>query len=339
VAGLSSVDPAFPLHLWERLLLQAEITLNLLRTSRLHPQLSAAAHFHGLMDYNKTAFAPPGCKIVAHEKPGKRRTRAPHEQHGYSLGPAMHHYGCQNFYISATASKRIVDRPDFSLTIISCNSCLTLTDCSWRPTTCNMRYKTLIRRYHSLTSGMTPSQRSQHWGDFQTQIPESSHSQTSSSPCQGHSAHIPRRIIQSNLRFSHAPAAPDEITDKNSRSKHSQRAFTSEGGHTNEESAFTSEVTMRLLRHGHCPHVHRHGKSPLVPAAPIQCILPPHHRKRNGIHGRLEIPPSATTLETSFWQRSRTPFSRHSGHSWNRHMFLRQTYKHSKRQTIHLKAK
>jgi hypothetical protein len=60
VAGISSVDPALPLNLWDRLLPQAEITLNLLRTSRLHPQLSAAAHFHGLVDYNKTAFAPPG---------------------------------------------------------------------------------------------------------------------------------------------------------------------------------------------------------------------------------------------------------------------------------------
>jgi hypothetical protein len=113
VDGLSSVDPAFPLHLWDRLLPQAEITLNLLRTSRLHPHLSAAAHFHGLVDYNKTAFAPPGCKIIAHEKPGKRRTWAPHGQHGYSLGPAMHHYRCQNVYISATASERIMDTLEF----------------------------------------------------------------------------------------------------------------------------------------------------------------------------------------------------------------------------------
>jgi hypothetical protein len=60
LAGISSVDPAFPLHLWDRLLPQAEITLNILRTSRLYPQLSAAAHFHGFMDYNKTVFAPPG---------------------------------------------------------------------------------------------------------------------------------------------------------------------------------------------------------------------------------------------------------------------------------------
>jgi hypothetical protein len=113
VAGLSSVDPSFPLHLWDRLLPQAEITLNLLRTSRLHPQLSAATHFHGLVDYNKTSFAPPGFKIIAHEKPGKRRIWAPHRQHGYSLGPVMHHYRCQNVYISTTASERIVDTLEF----------------------------------------------------------------------------------------------------------------------------------------------------------------------------------------------------------------------------------
>jgi hypothetical protein len=97
------------MYLWDILLPQAEITLNLLRTSQLHPQLSAAAHYHGLVDYNKTDFAPPGCKIIAHEKPGKRRTWAPRGQHGYSLGPAMHHYRCQIVYISTTASERIVD--------------------------------------------------------------------------------------------------------------------------------------------------------------------------------------------------------------------------------------
>jgi hypothetical protein len=66
VVGLSSVDPTFPLHLSDRILTQADITLNLLQTSRLHPQLSAAAHFRGLIDYNKTSFAPPGCKIIVH---------------------------------------------------------------------------------------------------------------------------------------------------------------------------------------------------------------------------------------------------------------------------------
>jgi hypothetical protein len=67
VTGFSSVDTDLPMHIWDCLLPQAEMTLNLLRTSILLPQLSAAAHFHGLIGYNKIAFAPTGCKIIAHE--------------------------------------------------------------------------------------------------------------------------------------------------------------------------------------------------------------------------------------------------------------------------------
>jgi hypothetical protein len=111
-SGLATIYPAFPIHLWDRLLPQAEITLNLMRSSILHPQLSAAAHYHGLIDYNRTAFFPPGFKISAHEKPSQRRTWAAHVQPGWSLGPAMHHYRCQNVYITATASERIVDTLD-----------------------------------------------------------------------------------------------------------------------------------------------------------------------------------------------------------------------------------
>jgi hypothetical protein len=65
------------------------------------------------VDYNKTAFAPPGCKTIAHKKPGKQQTWAPHGKHEYSLGPAMHRYRCQNVYISTTASERIVDTLEF----------------------------------------------------------------------------------------------------------------------------------------------------------------------------------------------------------------------------------
>jgi hypothetical protein len=107
------VDPDFLLHLWDHLLPKAEMALNLLRKSRQHPQLFAAAHYRIMADYNKTAFAPPGCKIIAHEKLPQRRTWAPHSQHGYSMGPTMHHYRCQNVYISSTSSKRIVDTLDF----------------------------------------------------------------------------------------------------------------------------------------------------------------------------------------------------------------------------------
>jgi hypothetical protein len=108
-SGLDTVDPDFHIHLWDRLLPQAEITLNLLRDSRLHPQLSAAAHYHGLIDYDKTAFGPPDRNIIAHEKPSQRRTWAAHGQPGWSPGSAMQHYRCQNVYIIATESEHIVD--------------------------------------------------------------------------------------------------------------------------------------------------------------------------------------------------------------------------------------
>jgi hypothetical protein len=82
VALLASAYPYLPLYLCDSLLLQVEMILNLLRTSRQHPQLFAAAHFHGMIDYNKTAFALPGCNIIAHEKYSQRRTWAPQVQHG-----------------------------------------------------------------------------------------------------------------------------------------------------------------------------------------------------------------------------------------------------------------
>jgi hypothetical protein len=66
-----------------------------------------------MVSWTTTDFSPPGCKIIAHEKPGKRRTWAPHWQHGYSLGPAMHHYRCKNVYISTTANEHIVDTLEF----------------------------------------------------------------------------------------------------------------------------------------------------------------------------------------------------------------------------------
>ena len=41
IAGLCSTDPSFPVYLWDELVPQALLTLNLLRTSRLNPALSA----------------------------------------------------------------------------------------------------------------------------------------------------------------------------------------------------------------------------------------------------------------------------------------------------------
>ena len=72
LAGLATCDPAFPIREWDRLLSQAEPTINLLRNSHLNPKLSAWAYLFGQFDFNKCPLLPPGTKVIVHAKPGKR---------------------------------------------------------------------------------------------------------------------------------------------------------------------------------------------------------------------------------------------------------------------------
>jgi hypothetical protein len=58
IAGLCSTEKSFPMHLWDRLSPQAVITLNMLRTSRINPKLSAATHIYGQYDFNRAPMAP-----------------------------------------------------------------------------------------------------------------------------------------------------------------------------------------------------------------------------------------------------------------------------------------
>ena len=109
IATFSSTDKDFPLHLWDRLLPQALITLNHLRGSRINPKLSAYAQVFGVLDFNRTPMAPPGIRVLVHEKPSVRGTWAPHAVDGWYLGPAPEHYRCYTVYIWETSATRITD--------------------------------------------------------------------------------------------------------------------------------------------------------------------------------------------------------------------------------------
>ena len=54
MTGFASYKKDFPLAEWDRLVVQSELTLNLLRTSRVNPKLSAYAYLFGNFDLNKT---------------------------------------------------------------------------------------------------------------------------------------------------------------------------------------------------------------------------------------------------------------------------------------------
>jgi hypothetical protein len=109
IAGLCSVDPNFPLHLWDRLVPQAEITLNLLRGSRINPKLSAWAQVHGQFDFNRTPLGPPGTRVIAYENPENRTTWSPHGLDGWYVGPALDSYRCYKIWILDTQGTRILD--------------------------------------------------------------------------------------------------------------------------------------------------------------------------------------------------------------------------------------
>jgi hypothetical protein len=128
VTGLSSVDPTFPLHLWDRLLPQEEITLNLLRTSRLHPQLSAAAHFDALRITTKQLLLCQDAKSLHTRNQEKDALGRPMgnmdilwAQQCITTGVKMSTTLLQLANASWTHSS-------FSHTIIKCHSCLPLTD-------------------------------------------------------------------------------------------------------------------------------------------------------------------------------------------------------------------
>ena len=71
---LAGVVEDFPAKLWDRLLTQTEITLNLLQQSNATPNVSAYANLSEPFDYNKMPLAPMGCTAQIHKKADKRGT-------------------------------------------------------------------------------------------------------------------------------------------------------------------------------------------------------------------------------------------------------------------------
>ena len=117
-AGLASTDPDFPIQEWDRLLEQADLTLNLLRSSRCNPKLSAWTYLFGEFDFNATPLAPPGIKIISHAKPDKRASWDFNGEEGWYTGPSLNHYRCIKGYFPKTKAARDTDTVTFFPTVI-----------------------------------------------------------------------------------------------------------------------------------------------------------------------------------------------------------------------------
>ena len=69
VADLLLVDTNCLIYMWWRMVEQAEITLNILRTSQTNPILLAYAQLFESFYFNAIFMEPPGTIVIAHKNP------------------------------------------------------------------------------------------------------------------------------------------------------------------------------------------------------------------------------------------------------------------------------
>ena len=113
VSILAGVDPNFPIKLWDRLLPQAVLTLNLLRQSNVAPTVSAYQYVNGPFDYNATPLGPMGCAAQVHNSAERRHSWEERSLDGWYLQTSMEHYRCHRIYIKKTRNERISNTVTF----------------------------------------------------------------------------------------------------------------------------------------------------------------------------------------------------------------------------------
>ena len=89
-----------------------ELTLNLMRSARLNPLISAYEYLRGKFIWHHTPLGPPGAAIMALNRVTGANIRPkwdPHGLTGFYVGPAMDHRGCFEVLVTKTKRTRVTD--------------------------------------------------------------------------------------------------------------------------------------------------------------------------------------------------------------------------------------
>ncbi len=109
ISFLASINNKFSLLLWCHLLKPTELTLNLLRQSRVAPKILAFVHVHSIHNYIQKLFAPIGCAVQTHVKPDDRLAWDTRLEPGFNLGASIEDHQCFRVYVTRTRATRISD--------------------------------------------------------------------------------------------------------------------------------------------------------------------------------------------------------------------------------------
>jgi hypothetical protein len=108
LSTLTSTNTTSTGILREKDILISALQAQLRNSNTANPSTTSAAKIN-----YRTPVAPPGSRVIFHEKPQQRRTWAPRGVNGFYLGPAMDHYRCHRVYCSSTGQERIFDTVEF----------------------------------------------------------------------------------------------------------------------------------------------------------------------------------------------------------------------------------
>ena len=101
------MDDKSPMHLWDRMLWQAKLTLKLLRQSRLVPTISEYEYLYGPHDFNTEPLSPLVCAVEIHVKWTHRNKFSPHLVPGLYVGTHQEQYIYHKVWVKDTKSVRI----------------------------------------------------------------------------------------------------------------------------------------------------------------------------------------------------------------------------------------
>ena len=113
ISILAGFAPDLPRNLWNLLLPQTELILNLIRQVTLEPSISTWSYFHGPFNYDATPIGALVCDIIAHKKTGTRHWWDFCGAAGWNVGVALQHYRCHTIVTKATRAAQVSNTVQF----------------------------------------------------------------------------------------------------------------------------------------------------------------------------------------------------------------------------------
>ena len=102
ISGLSIGDENFPTIIWSYLISQAQDSLNILRTSRFHPQLLSYQVLEGKHDFNRQPWSPPSTRENIFNPPEIWSSWGARALEAWYIGPARDHCRCLKLQVPTT---------------------------------------------------------------------------------------------------------------------------------------------------------------------------------------------------------------------------------------------